>query len=76
MPQKMTLAYMINKFLQTHPDYKPTLADINECMYFISRNYMPLFWSTDGEIPHLRRAIDARDQEISKLKRAIADKKS
>ena len=75
MPQKITLACVMDRFLRTHPNYTPTLADINECMFFISRNYMPLFWSIDGEIPRLRRAIDARDQEIAELKRQIATKK-
>lgn len=76
MPEKMTFARAMNKFLQTHPNYKPTLADMNECIYFISRYYMPLFWSVDGEIPRLCRVIDDRDQEIAELKRQIATKKT
>ena len=75
MRQKMTLARAMNNFLQTHKNYKPTLADINECIYFITCNYMPLFWSIDGAIPQLQRQIESRDQEIAELKRIIATKK-
>ncbi|MBQ6736592.1 MAG: hypothetical protein IJQ90_03860 [Alphaproteobacteria bacterium] len=75
MRQKLTLADAMNKFLQTHKNYKPTLSDINECIYFITCNYMPLFWSIDGAIPRLRNEIKLRDQEIAELKRQLGNKK-
>lgn len=44
-------------------------------MYFIAQNFNPMFWSTDGIIPTLRRTVEAQKQEIAELKRELATKK-
>lgn len=75
MRNKLTLARVINNFMRSHPKYKVTLLDINECMYVVSNHFAPLVWSNDGEFAHLRRTIMMRDQEIAELKQKLAEKK-
>ncbi len=75
MPEKLTLAIVMSRFLQSRPNYKVKMEDIHECMYFVARHFNPLFWSTEGIIPTLRRTVESQKQEIAELKRELATKK-
>lgn len=71
MSKRLTLAAVMNKFMQTHPNYKPNLMDVNECMIFVSNNFAPLLWSTDGELSKMGTIIEERNRKIAELKHEI-----
>lgn len=75
MQNESKFADTIIKFKKSHPDYRPSIIDIEECIRFISLQFPLLIWDICGDFADFQRAIRARDKEISELKSKNYDKK-
>lgn len=67
MAKKLTLQQVIEKFLKTHPNYKPNLSDIDICIRYAANNFAYITFSTESTTYKLRTKLEQNEEKIKKL---------